>query len=352
MSSNFPFSLVSTTKQSDNETIQLLEGNNDSVEEKGKGHCVICHQAYFWVWTLVLLTLFISIVYALNPSKDSDSYPISLFNTGDRIQLRSIHSNLFVRISDATGSLLLDQSIPWKRGSTFEVEAAGECFLLKSLTGKYVRVDSTGAIHSSSQNRYGATHFSAVTKYDSSTTPIVEEEFSAKVSKRVHLKMCNKNRWFQEVSQLASSITEDNDEDGVTSGTEGDISSQSYDTSKDKKNSNAPKVSYVKSTNMIVTSPVDTTAMSWGAPTIYKSSLLMKAKKYFTFKTEDDNINRQRFAENLRTDQGGMRSTRPLLSAFDVIAVPQLRGEWVGMGRFLTVSAGWSRFLRISESLQ
>ena len=332
MSANFPFSVVSTSKQSDNETLQLLPSDTVANEEKGKSHCVICHQTYFWVWTLVLLTLFISIVYALNPSKDSDSYPISLLSTGDRIQLRSIHSNLFVRVSDATGSLLLDQPIPWKRGSSFEVEAAGECFLLRSLTGKYVRVDSTGAIHSSSQNRYGATHFTAVTKYDSATTSInIDGEFSSKVSMQVHLKMCNKNRWFQEVTQLSSSITEDNDEDGVTSGTEGDISSQSYGTSKEKKNSSTPKTSYLKSTNMIVTAPVDTTAMSWGAPTIAKtmsaSSLLTTAKNYLMFKTVGSDEKREHHAENLRTDQGGLKSTRPLLSAFDVISVPQIRGE-------------------------
>ena len=324
MPGNFPFSIISTGNVSDTESLHLLETDATADENSGKSRCYIFNQRFFWVWTLAFLTLFVLIVYASNPSRDSDIYPLSLFNTGDRIQLRSIHSDLYVRVSDSTSSLLLDQSIPWKRGSTFEVEAAGECFILKSLTGKFVRVDSSGVIRSSSQNRYGATHFAAVTKYESATNPSIPgHAFEPKVMMQVHLKMCNKNRWLQEVSQLSASNTEDSDRESEISGTESDISNQSVN----ENDSRNPKTPVVRSTNMIVTSAVDTKAMSWGAPTVTPGmtarSLFRRFANYFTspfgsslMVTEDD----------LQTDRPGMKSTRPLLSAFDVISVPQIRG--------------------------
>ena len=324
MPGNFPFSIISGNV-SDAESLHLLESDATADESRGKSCFSIFNSKFFWIWTLALLTLFVLIVYASNPSRDSDIYPISLLNTGDRIQLRSIHSDLYIRVSDSTSSLLLDQTIPWKRGSTFEVEAAGECFILRSLTGKFVRVDSSGVIRSSSQNRYGATHFAAVTKYESNTNPSIPgHTFDSKVMMQVHLKMCNKNRWLQEVSQLSASNTEDSDRESEISGTESDISNQSVNEN-DTRN---PKPPAVRSTNMIVTSAVDTKAMSWGAPTVparmTARTLFKRFVDYFTSPFGSSLIST--LEQGLQTDRPGMKSARPLLSAFDVISVPQIRG--------------------------
>jgi hypothetical protein len=321
----FPFTIISGNV-SDNESLHLLESDATADENGGKSCCSFIHQRFFWVWTLALLTLFVLIVYASNPSRDSDIYPISLLNTGDRIQLRSIHSDLYIRVSDSTSSLLLDQSIPWKRGSTFEVEAAGECFILRSLTGKFVRVDSSGVIRSSSQNRYGATHFAAVTKYESTTNPSIPgHTFDSKVMMQVHLKMCNKNRWLQEVSQLSASNSEESDRESDIGGTESDISNQSINENDSRNPKTTPSV---RSTNMIVTSAVDTKAMSWGAPTVPTGmtarSLFKRFIDYFSSPFGSSLISSME--EGIQTDRPGMKSARPLLSAFDVISVPQIRG--------------------------
>ena len=360
MSLSLPFSIVPTaSKESENESIHLLAGDGDVRSTSGSSYCQVLQKANVWLWTLVLLAIFVIIVFALNPAKDSDNFPISLLNTGDRIQLKSVHSNLFVRVSDATSSLVLDQSIPWNRGSTFDVEAAGECFVLRSLTGKYIRVDDAGIIRSSSQNRYGATHFSAVTKYENSISPVRRDEFDAKVVMQVHLKVCNKNRWLQEVTQLSSSKSDGSDRDSETSDNESDISGQSFvdahhvtgDEGTLNSNMNANRSNQdsgsrrpaVQSTNVIITAVVDTKAMSWGAPTIEPDMHLLNivrgvrniiaavgSSRSNVEISASTNGKKNTEKSSLFNNGGDMKSTRPLLTAFDVIKVPQLRGVNLG----------------------
>lgn len=357
MSTSLPFSIVPTaSKEAENESLHLLADDGEVRSTNGSSSCQLLQKANVWLWTLVLLAVFVIIVFALNPAKDSDKFPISLLNTGDRIQLKSVHSNLFVRVSDATSSLVLDQTIPWNRGSTFDVEAAGECFVLRSLTGKYVRVDDAGVIRSSSQNRYGATHFSAVTKYESSISPVRRDEFDAKVVMQVHLKVCNKNRWLQEVTQLSSSKTDDVDRGSDTSDNESDISGQRFtdarhvtedsglwNRDRNGNGTNGSRRPSVQSTNVITTAAVDTKAMSWGAPTIepdmHYKKIVNDVRNFMTSvgggrgKVEisaSTNDQKETQKSSLFNNGVDMKSTRPLLTAFDVIKVPKLRGVNLG----------------------
>ena len=116
----------------------------------------------FIITSILLVTLFVFILLSGNSQKDSDNFDVVYLKTGDRIQLRSIHQSLYVRTCQRLNSLVLDQTIAWYRGSTFEVEASGECFTLRSLTGAYVSVDSYGVINVDSKERFFATHFAAI----------------------------------------------------------------------------------------------------------------------------------------------------------------------------------------------
>ena len=441
MSQKLPFSIVTDFEGSNdrnNERLHLLEADRNPQSKKWYSRL---QYSYIWIWSVILLILFVLIVYALNPSRDSDSFPVSLLNSGDRIQLKSLHSELYIRVSDATSSLVLDQTIPWRRGSTFEVEAAGECFLLKSLTGNFVRVDSEGVIRSNSEHRYGATHFTAITKYESQTIPAVDTLNGGAGSMQVHLKVCKQNRWLQEVSQLSATITENEGKEDEIGGTEGDISGdfyrghdsdsihssgknirahrsratvssesneKSYQTTKSTdtntksteptqrsrrpintqssdsstSDQSPPKErSPVRSTNMIVTAPVETKAMSWGEPSVptgrtYRSHM-MHVKNRVTDSITDmkeglTSLLKRSISDGLTnrlqrlvggspvtsassdysagfsgnsagpndssdseegsvgsTGKVGMRNTRPLLSSFEVISVPQIRGTYV-----------------------
>ena len=329
MSARLPFNIVTSSKDSEDEKLSLI--GSDKKDESSK-HCSYAMlRSYIWVWILILLSLFVLVVYSLNPSKDSDIYPIFLMNSGDRIQLQSAHSDLYVRVSDATNSLVLDQNIPWKRGSTFEVEAAGECFLLRSLTGNFVRVDSEGVIRSSSQHRYGATHFTAVTKYVSPPAPKAKD-LSEIVPTEVHLKVCKKNRWLQEVTQSSTSpVPKSVESAGTSEEVESDTEAGVV----------SPKLP-ARATNIIVTAPVNVKAMSFGKPTVpngvkYKSSVessvtelsrnLRKLIGLSAFSVDEHRAGTVKEVNDNAPKSGIiLKNTKPLLSAFKVIAVPQIRG--------------------------
>ena len=125
--------------------------------------CRLCTQrAVFGCVTVTLASLFVVVLLYALPMKDSERYPVLLMVTSDRIQFRSNANNLFVRVHEGKSALVLDQAIPWKRGSTFEVETSGECFLLRSMTGKYIRVDGDGVVKVDADVRFSASHFAAI----------------------------------------------------------------------------------------------------------------------------------------------------------------------------------------------
>ena len=125
--------------------------------------CTLCSQrAVFGCVTLTLASLFVVVLLYALPMKDSERYPVLLMVTGDRIQFRSNANDLFIRVHEGKSALVLDQAIPWKRGSTFEVETSGECFLLRSMTGKYIRVDGDGGVKVDADGRFSASRFAAV----------------------------------------------------------------------------------------------------------------------------------------------------------------------------------------------
>lgn len=355
-----PFDIVTSGKEADNEKTFLM--GSQKGQETEKHWCSKFQKSYIWVWTLLLAVIFLLILYVLNPYRDSDSFPVNLLNTGDRIQLKSVHSGHYIRVSDATGSLVLDQTIPWKRGSTFEVEAAGECFLLRSLTGKFIRVDNEGIIRSASAQRYGATHFAAITKYENTPIAEVSDRSEDQPLAQVHLKVCKKNLWLQEISQMSANIPpaennskENQKKDGkskspVFSGTtsrdaeELKLKEMVSDVDSENENENVENESAtplqrlpVRLTNIIVTAPVDTTAMSFGKPTIstginYRSAVIELKRRFrrltdFNSNNEDNNENSENNQSNVGPGSIGMKSARPLLTAFEVLPVPQIRGE-------------------------
>lgn len=181
--------MPTNTADLDNEKQYLLQSSS-TVREKDRHWCCIFQHFKVWIMSIIAMILFVLGIYLLNPSRDSHIFPICLLNTGDRIQLRSSYSSLYVRSDDLTGSLLLDQSIPWKRGSTFTVEARGECFLLRSLSGKYVSINFLGDVHAISSYRHEATRFSAVTKYQSMASKSAPKLFTEKILGQIHLKIC------------------------------------------------------------------------------------------------------------------------------------------------------------------
>ena len=338
MSARLPFNIVTSSKDSEDEKLSLIGSDNKDGSNK---HCFYrLLRSYVWVWILILLSLFVLTVYALNPSRDSDIYPIFLLNSGDRIQLKSTHSDLYVRVSDATNSLVLDQNIPWKRGSTFEVEAAGECFLLRSLTGNFVRVDSEGVIRSSSQHRYGATHFTAVTKYVSPPAPKAKD-FTEIVPTEVHLKVCKKNRWLQEATQSSTNPAPKSlKSTGPSEMVESDAIDKiiGMDTEAGVVSPKLP----ARATNIIVTAPVNVKAMSFGKPTVsngvkYKSSVEFSVAEVsrnlrklvgLSALSVNDQMDGTMYEVKDDVTKSGivLKNTKPLLSAFEVIAVPQIRG--------------------------
>ena len=209
----------------------------------------ICHRILFAGAIFVLVLSFIGILFVALPLNDSERFPVLLMVTGDRIQFKSSDSNMFVRVHEQRGhenpstSMVLDQTIPWTRGSTFEIESTGECFILRSATGKYVRIDDVGDVHVDSTESFGATHLVAVisssntfginptnvgnqgnigTNKKNNCTMIgrhqlsecagVENIGSSQSSKgslhsiplsSIHLKVCQKNQWLQEVTYEA-----------------------------------------------------------------------------------------------------------------------------------------------------
>lgn len=336
MSARLPLNIATNSKDSDDENLRLLKSDKS---DEGSVHCCsISLRSYVWIWLVILLTIFGLVIYALNPSRDSDTYPIHLMNSGDRIQLKSAHSDLYIRVSDATSSLILDQNIPWKRGSTFEVEAAGECFLLRSLTGNFVRVDSEGLIRSSSQHRYGATHFTAVPKYESPPAPNTKD-YASKTSTEVHLKVCKKEKWLQEVSQLSVSPISNSPKNAGTKETVV-LNTNSKILGIDSEAGLIREKLPRRVSNVIVTAKVNVKAMSFGKPTVstgvkygsgVKSSVSEVSRKLrriigLSTSYETDDRDGNGVEDGSPTSDATMRSTRPLLSSFEVISVPQIRG--------------------------
>ena len=206
-----------------------------------------CHKLLFTCVFTFLVLLFIGILFVALPMNDSERFPVLLMVTGDRIQFKSADSNMFVRVHEQRGheypqdpstSMVLDQTVPWTRGSTFEIESTGECFILRSATGKYVRIDDVGDVYVDSTESFGATHLVAVIATSSSVgsnpnnvgnrgsnvannncTMIGRHQlsdcagidnFSSSPSSKgslhstplssIHLKVCQKNQWLQEVT--------------------------------------------------------------------------------------------------------------------------------------------------------
>lgn len=383
MSSKIPFSIMPTVKEADKERMFLLPSDK---EGKKGNFCYIFKSLWFWIWTIGLSLAFVIAMYELNPSRDSDMFPIKLMNSGDRIHLRSSHSDLFVRVNDKTGQLVLDQSIAWKRGSTFEVEASGECFILRSLTGKYVRIDSLGNIHSSSDHRYGATHFTAVSmKEKSSSIPSsITPLFSTKAYMSVHLKVCKTNIWVREVVQSKTDTSKDGDldDDAQISDIETTPSPRNLNTNSDRVDYDIGKsgnITEMKPRNgkspqyMLIASPLDTRGLQWGEPTIARKDAhatralksLRRLVGYDDYGSSSGggsggwggygggggNNTNGTFGGGGGGEDPTMGAVSPLLSAFDVIAVDQLRGVnlggwfipevWMASAFFNGTGLGW-----------
>ena len=220
-----------------------------------------CHKAVFLGITIALAFLFVAVLVLALPLKDSERFPVLLMMTGDRIQFRSNSNKLFVRVHEDESSLILDQTIAWKRGSTFEVETSGECFMLRSLTGKYIRVDKKGDVNVDSTDRFGASRFAAVLYTDSSTSTADDQKSStspdlpggsnctsvgryytsecvatgvgasssagsvglhSRSVGHIHLKVCQKNQWLQE-AEYSTTAANSQLSTGYTPGGEGSM---------------------------------------------------------------------------------------------------------------------------------
>ena len=128
-----------------------------------------------WIFALLGLVVVIFILIANAPVYDSRLYPVIEISNGARIQIKSVSSGKYARVasvgeiqskklgideSGAEESLLLDQDMGWLHGGTFTTEPAGECFVMRSNSGKYISVDrTTGRLKTTTKSRLFADAF-------------------------------------------------------------------------------------------------------------------------------------------------------------------------------------------------
>lgn len=181
---------------------------------------------YYICVVVIFLSAAVIVLMLIAPSRDSLSYDLTLLEGGSRIQLRAntFHERdrLFVRTENTFSmNLVMTERIPWLQGSSFDVVAVdSECFALRSMNGKYLRIDSSELDSSKKRSRvdgdelqvikangervYDATKFVAVTV----ASPILQSSSSedkdgqpstapttAPSAPAIRLKQCRKNVW-------------------------------------------------------------------------------------------------------------------------------------------------------------
>jgi hypothetical protein len=140
------------------------------------------------MWASALVLFLLAVIVIMTPRRDSYSFPITHFENGAKIQLKSLDVGLYMRVNNFTGHVVLDQKVPWLKGSTFEIETSGECFRAKSLLGKWLSVDSEGHLRAIATNAWDASYFTAVTSTKEQETMQIPV---------IHLKLCEQNAWIR-----------------------------------------------------------------------------------------------------------------------------------------------------------
>jgi len=166
----------------------------------------------FFLFLFALLSVFASMFIVLVPRRDSDSLYLTLLDDGSRLQLKLLPDNddnyRYLRVDKYTNKLLLTDTFPRVQSSTFEVHSHGECFKLKSLSGKWLRFDpNEGNIGADAISSLDATLLVAVAAKPVNITNENENNHiyssnGVKINRGdsmpIMLKVCERNYWLQQ----------------------------------------------------------------------------------------------------------------------------------------------------------
>jgi hypothetical protein len=143
---------------------------------------------------LVLASLIpIGLVYSWSSMASSvpmyATVPATRLPEGTKIKLSSVVHEKFIRAEN--GNLILTETIPWEKGSTFEVyRYDDECFQLKSMQNLWVTLDyETGQLKADGLTKLDGDFFTAVAT--GSSNPVDNEKL------HIYLKVCRRDLWLE-----------------------------------------------------------------------------------------------------------------------------------------------------------
>lgn len=192
-----------------------------------------------YLFLFALLSVFASLFILLAPKRDSDTLYLTLLDDGSRLQLKLLPQNeddyKYLRVDKYTNKLLLTDTFPRVQSSTFEVHSHGECFKLKSLSGKWLRFDpNEGNIGADAVSSIDATLLVAVaaTKEVNVTSESGLYSSNGVKSKQdsnsIMLKVCERNYWLQQEG-ISVSVKEHSSSSFFTSSPSRDINTDEYE---------------------------------------------------------------------------------------------------------------------------